>query len=147
LIPNLHFSESFLCFFVEKMVWYYFMFIKRNRVVPCSLMEMASRNIPTAVVVAPGSIYNAAATRDDDDMPPRGGAATPPSDHYDLDGKHGCIGCLSLIGFIILVTTLPLSFHYVSYDQYALLRDVYGTVRLSKVYGQGGYLSMLWTLQ
>ncbi|CAM9265510.1 unnamed protein product, partial [Ectocarpus fasciculatus] len=31
------------------------------------------------------------------------------------------------------------SFHYVNFDEYALLQDVYGTVRLSKVYGEGRY--------
>lgn len=61
------------------------------------------------------------------------------SEYVDFNAKHGCCGALLLLGILVLCTTLPLSFHYVAYDEYALLRDVYGTVRLSKVYEQGRY--------
>lgn len=56
-----------------------------------------------------------------------------------LKPYHGGIFCLILIGIIILCATISTSFHYVSYKEYALLKDNYGTVRLSKVYGQGRY--------
>jgi SPFH domain / Band 7 family len=46
---------------------------------------------------------------------------------------------LGLITVLIVCVTVPLSYHYIRFDQYALLQNVYGTVRLSKVYGQGTY--------
>ena len=46
---------------------------------------------------------------------------------------------LSLIGAIILSATVAASFHYVQYNEYALLQDRYGTVRLSRVYEEGRY--------
>ena len=100
-------------------------------------MEMAHRHpnttVPTAVAVSTANVYNTTATRDIDSQP----SDTPPVDYIDLKGKHACQCFGFLVAALIICCTIPLSFHYVSYDQYALLRDVYGTVRLSKVYEQG----------
>lgn len=63
----------------------------------------------------------------------------PNNDSYDLNEKFGCYISLLLIGVIVLCACMAESFHYVNFDEYALLQDVYGTVRLSKVYGEGRY--------
>ncbi len=68
----------------------------------------------------------------------------PSEDNEDPDNYHFSRCCvilsiLSLIGAIILCATVASSFHYVKYDQYALLQDRYGTVRLSRVYEEGRY--------
>lgn len=46
---------------------------------------------------------------------------------------------LLIAGIIVMCVTVPLSFHYVPYDSYALKQDVYGSVDLSTVYAEGRY--------
>ncbi len=60
-------------------------------------------------------------------------------DNYHFSRCCVILSILSLIGAIILCATVASSFHYVKYDQYALLQDRYGTVRLSRVYEEGRY--------
>lgn len=60
-------------------------------------------------------------------------------DYYEINSFHLTSFCVLLIGIAILCGTITSSIHYVKYDEYALLKDTYGTVRLSKVYGQGRY--------
>lgn len=48
-----------------------------------------------------------------------------------------------LLASIIIITTITLSFHYVSYDQYALKRNKYHGVQLGTVYDQGRYFLTL----
>jgi hypothetical protein len=59
--------------------------------------------------------------------------------HYEIGGGACCAISTILVGIAILCACLAASFHYVEYDQYGLLKDNYGTVRLSKVYEQGRY--------
>jgi len=54
-----------------------------------------------------------------------------------------CVIPFLICGLIVLCTTVPLSFQYVPYDNYALLQDVYGSVKLDKVYGEGRYFFTL----
>lgn len=63
----------------------------------------------------------------------------PPSEYYKLDAKAASIMSFLLIGAIVFCACVAESFHYVSYDEYGLLQDVYGSVRLSRVYGEGRY--------
>lgn len=63
----------------------------------------------------------------------------PVSEYYNLDGKSAAIITTLLCGAIIFSACIAESFHYVNFDEYALLQDVYGSVRLSKVYGEGRY--------
>jgi hypothetical protein len=55
-------------------------------------------------------------------------------DYYELNTPQWIFFSLLTLGIAILCGTLTSSFYYVQYDEYGLLRDVYGTVRLSKVY-------------
>ena len=52
-----------------------------------------------------------------------------------------------IVGFllvsVVIITTITLSFHYVSYDQYALKRNKYHGVHLGTVYNQGRYFLTL----
>ena len=48
-----------------------------------------------------------------------------------------------LLASIIIITTVTMSFHYVSYDQYALKRNKYHGVQLGTVYDQGRYFLTL----
>lgn len=57
--------------------------------------------------------------------------------HYSRFCVFASIG--ALIGAIIFAATLASSFHYVQYNEYALLQDRYGTVRLGHVYEEGRY--------
>jgi hypothetical protein len=59
--------------------------------------------------------------------------------YYHYSRTCVIMSILSLIGAIILSATLASSFHYIKYNEYALLQDRYGTVRLSKVYEEGRY--------
>lgn len=61
------------------------------------------------------------------------------NEYYEFDKK--CIGLTSLIliGLMVMCVCISESFHYVKYNEYGLLQDVYGDVRLSKVYGEGRY--------
>jgi regulator of protease activity HflC (stomatin/prohibitin superfamily) len=59
--------------------------------------------------------------------------------HYEIGRGSICVITTLVIGIIILCACLSASFHYIEYDQYGLLKDNYGTVRLSKVYEQGRY--------
>ena len=63
-----------------------------------------------------------------------------PDTYYECKDTTFCV-LLSIIvvGITIFCATISSSFHYVEYYNYALLRDVYGTVRLSKTYTQGRY--------
>lgn len=46
-------------------------------------------------------------------------------------------GCLFLTIVLIVCTTVPLSFHYINYDEYSLEQNVYGDVNIDKVYTKG----------
>jgi hypothetical protein len=62
----------------------------------------------------------------------------------EIENKTLCwIFTLFAITAIIVCSCVALSFHYVSYDQYALKRDVYGSVDGSTVYTQGRYFMTL----
>lgn len=50
---------------------------------------------------------------------------------------------VSLIISIIIIVTVTMSFWYVSYNQYALIRNTYNGVDLHNVYGQGRYFMTL----
>jgi hypothetical protein len=63
----------------------------------------------------------------------------PPKDYFELDRTGVCIGSVILLGLIVMAACISESFHYVNYDEYGLLQDVYGDVRLSKVYEEGRY--------
>lgn len=70
-------------------------------------------------------------------LPPA--AVTHDSDSYELNEKNGFYISLVVIGIVVMCACVTESFHYVNFDEYALLQDVYGSVRLSKVYGEGRY--------
>ena len=50
---------------------------------------------------------------------------------------------LLFIGLIVMVSTVPSSYHYIDYNQYGLLRDNYGDVELTPTYTQGRYFQPL----
>jgi hypothetical protein len=61
-------------------------------------------------------------------------------DYYEFpDGSAWVFLSTIMVGIAILCACVTTSFHYVEYHQYGLLKDNYGTVRLSKVYEQGRY--------
>lgn len=60
-------------------------------------------------------------------------------DYYHFSNRFIWLSVIFLIGAIIFSATLASSFHYVNYNEYALLQDRYGTVRLSRVYKEGRY--------
>ena len=67
---------------------------------------------------------------------------TPPQtkDYYEFSfAESWAIGSILIVGIAVLCACLTTSFHYIEYDEYGLLKDNYGTVRLSKVYDQGRY--------
>ncbi len=74
-----------------------------------------------------------------DVMPERRSTIGEDPENYHFSRCCVILSVLSLIGAIILCATIASSFHYVKYDQYALLQDRYGTVRLSRVYEEGRY--------
>jgi len=54
--------------------------------------------------------------------------------------RTACIGCTSIIAFLLLVILLPLSFSYLEYYEYGLVRvKTTGTIDTSKVYARGRY--------
>ena len=66
-------------------------------------------------------------------------------DDYEIncDGGWPMTYALLFIGLIVMVSTVPSSYHYVDYNQFGLVRDNYGDVQLSPTYAQGRYFQPL----
>jgi len=57
-----------------------------------------------------------------------------------MEGAIGCAFCLGLVGLLLLVILLPLSFSYVDYYDYGLVqRKSTGSVDITEVYSNGRY--------
>lgn len=57
-----------------------------------------------------------------------------------MEGAIGCAFCLGLVGVLLLVILLPLSFSYVDYYDYGLVqRKSTGSVDITEVYSNGRY--------
>ena len=96
-----------------------------------------SRTEPVYVVLGTDAIEatdNAGTNTRPSPRPPR-----VHSEYYEIEECGWCLMILGLVGSIIFAACLASSFHYVKYDQYALLQNKYGTVSLSPVYGEGRY--------
>lgn len=66
-----------------------------------------------------------------------------PSDNTEFYKINVCNIFGTLVVFIIVICTVTLSFTYVNYDEYALEKDVYGSVHLHPTYTQGRYFRPL----
>jgi hypothetical protein len=58
-------------------------------------------------------------------------------------GNFGCLIAMFLLVVIIVTSTVATSFHYVSYDQYAIRINKYHGADLSKIYTEGRYFLTL----
>ena len=61
---------------------------------------------------------------------------SPDSEHYEINITFFVV---LFMGIIVFLITFPLSFNYINYDQYGLIRDTYGSVHLNPTYTAGRY--------
>lgn len=64
--------------------------------------------------------------------------STPTILEININPKYYLIFSFLFLAFILIIcTTIPLSFHYINYNEYSLEQNVYGNVNINKVYTKG----------